>query len=734
MLYAHTKEGMPEREWQHLDDHLCAVAQLAGKFAASFGTSEWAHLLGEVHDLGKASNAFQQYLRSGKGHVDHSTFGGQLLTRQYKDFGRLLAFAACGHHGGMPNGYGGEARSSLDERLEKEVEPVGYDAVFDDLPSFKELLSDAPKMLFDQAPSDCRAFTLSFLVRMLYSTLVDADFLDTERFVSPQRAALRDGRGLSLEQMRAVLSNHMFKLGKGATTPVNEARADIHEVCILASHGKPGIYTLTVPTGGGKTLSSLAFALEHALENGQQRIVYAIPFTSIIEQTADTFKSLFGPDSVLEHHSAYEYHEEEGEDGERFVRERLSMENWDVPLVVTTNVQLFESLFADKPSRCRKNHNLANSVIILDEAQSIPDNVLTPCLAALEELAAHYGTTVVLCTATQPALDAVWPFPVTVTDIVPESRRHTKLFDSRVKIEDIGEQSEEAIAKKVREHNQVLCVVSTRKAAREIYDRLAMDGKIEGLFHLSALMVPAHRSAVISQIRRRLDSGLQCVVVSTQLIEAGVDIDFPVVYREIAGIDSVKQSAGRCNREGREEIGHVYVFDCPETKVSMRWLGQMRSLGQETVSQVKDPFGDEGVRYFFGARYQVQDTDSLGIMKTFANPKKVNSNALPFETCGRVFHLVDSNSVNVFVPWGEEGMHLLDSLRQGDIDIEELRKIQRYSVGVAPWQLEKLEDSSAIAQEGNLEIWTLEPYDGKLENYSDERGLCFEEDKGACVI
>ena len=734
MLYAHTKEDAPITEWQSLEDHLTAVSELAGAFAEPFGGTEWASLLGKVHDLGKASDAFQKRLAGGKELVDHSTFGAQFLCERYKQIGELLSYLVCGHHGGLPNGKNGQVRSSLDERLNKTIDSINLNSIDIDLPSYQDLFANAPSLLHDAQSKEQFAFSTTFMMRMLYSSLVDADFLDTERFVDSQKAALRHKRGMTLKQMKETLSHHMDRLSKGEKTPVNIARADIHDACVAAAQGGRGIYTLTVPTGGGKTLSSLAFALEHAIKNGQQRVIYAIPFTSIIEQTSMTFKSLFGADSVLEHHSAYAFHESGDGDSERFIRERLAMENWDAPLIVTTNVQLFESLYADNPSRCRKNHNLANSVIIFDEAQSIPDGVLTPCLAALEELSAHYGTTVVLCTATQPALEAVWPFQIEPTEIVASDRRHADVFDSRVQIQSVGELSEEALVSRLREHSQVLCVVSTRRAAGEIYDLLAMDDEIKGLFHLSALMVPAHRSELLTRIKERLSNGLPCTVISTQLIEAGVDIDFPVVYREIAGIDSIKQAAGRCNREGRSDIGQVYVFDCPETRIRKYWLGRMRALGEETIASLSNPFGDEGVGYFFRARYQVQETDEYNIMKEFANPDAIDARNLPFETCGHEFRMIADEGTNIFIPWSAEGMDLLTSLRNDSLTIEAMRMLQRYSVNVAPWQRRKLEEQSAIAQEGSLGIWVLEPREGLVEGYSESKGLLLEDEEGACTI
>ena len=744
MLYAHSVPDRPFDEWQTLSNHLSAVASAAAYFAAPFGASEWARVIGLLHDAGKASDAFQRRLRGGREQVDHSSAGAQLLDKRYSDFGRQLAYAVAGHHGGLPNGFDAGARASLEERLHKRVEP--FDAIEGcvDIPSKEEFMAAMPAMLKEPAvvrDTHRSPYVFSFLVRTLYSSLVDADFLDTERVMSEDSAAARRVAGLTLEQMRERLRRHMDALGEVEQTPVNAARASIHDACLRAAVGPSGIYTLTLPTGSGKTLSSLAFALEHAIAHGQDRIIYAIPFTSVVEQTASVFKGLFGDDSVLEHHSSYEFHENEDGKGDeqRFVCERLSMENWDARLIVTTNVQLFESIYADKPSRCRKNHNLANSVIVLDEAQSIPDGVMEPCLAAIEELAAHYAATVVLCTATQPALDAVWPFGSRPKDIVPKEGRFSDLFEGRSRISYDGGMSVDEVARRVCEERQALCIVSTKKAASVLYDAIIGSDGADGAYHLSAMMVPAHRSEVITEIKERLAQGLTCRVISTQLIEAGVDIDFPVVYRELAGIDSIKQAAGRCNREGKGELGRVHVFDCEDTRiVGHSWLARMRSLGQMVIGYESDrgvdPFGDEGVRRFFMERYRIENTDEFGILRDFTDFDRLKSLNFPFESCGERFKLIEDEGVCVFIPWGHGGEAVLADIRAGDCGIGLMRRTQRFSVGVSPWLLRKLQERSAVTRVDGLPCWILEPREGRLEFYSAEKGLTVEDDPGLLVI
>lgn len=753
MLYAHTTDSDDKGTWQPLAEHLENVASQAAVFAESFGAQDWAHLVGLVHDAGKASQAFQRRLEGAKAKVDHASAGAQLLAKDYAPLGKLLAYLVAGHHGGLPNGCEPsepKGRRTLRERLADEVENYSPFLNIVEMPEKGFLATSMPDWLSVKYDSRERmTFAVTFLLRMLYSCLVDADSLDTEQVMSAERAVQRVYRGFSLPQMRDKLADKISSFA--ADTPVNEARADIHAACLEATDGKPGIYLLNVPTGGGKTLAGLDFALNHALKNGQGRVVYAIPYTSIIEQTAGEFKKLFGADSVLEHHSNYEFdkkddekrrHGIDEEDDERYERERLAMENWDVPLVVTTNVQLFESLYSDKPSHCRKNHNLANSVVVLDEAQSIPDALLEPCLAALEELAAHYGTTIVLCTATQPNLDGVWPFEASTNDIVPMQRRHAELFEARTAIEYVGKIEADDLVSRIASENQVLCIVSTRKAAAVLYDRLKELNVDEGLFHLSASMVPAHRSVIFQQIRERLAAGLPCRVVSTQLVEAGVDVDFPVVFRELAGIDSIKQAAGRCNREGKIEKGRVFVFDCSEFAIkdpeeepkerdkrpstTMDWLLNMRELGKATIEQIPRPFADEGVSHFFEHRFKCAKKDKFGVLDDFANWSNLKSTYFSFESCGKNFRFVEDEGVSVFVPWGDGGLALLEKVRAGEVDIRTARAMQRYTASVPRWLYEKLDEQSAIVQYSNMPYRILEPMNGRLRCYSDEKGIVVE--------
>ena len=562
----HDKDG----DWytHSLEEHLAGVAEQTARFAAPLDATQWGDLAGRWHDLGKFNAEFQNYIRresgyereqahleGGQGRVDHSTAGAIHAIETLDLRGRILAYLIAGHHAGLPDwekleeGTGGSLRERLQNRqwLDKTLAA--------DIPP--ELLrAEMPQL---DIPGKKAGFAL--WVRMLFSCLVDADFLDTEAFMDGERTGLRGGYP-DLDALRTQFDRHMDSLMKGAPdTPVNHLRADILRQCRERAADTPGFFSLTVPTGGGKTLSGMAFALDHAIAHGKRRIVHVIPYTSIIEQTADIFRRIFG-EAVIEHHSSLDPDRETA-------RSRLAAENWDASVIVTTNVQFFESLFAARTSRCRKLHNLVDSVVVLDEAQLLPPAFLQPILDALNLLVEHYGVTVVLSTATQPALESRDRRPGekplrgidNVTEIINDPDALYAALE-RVQVrrpDDLNTgRNWPAIADDIARHDSVLAIVNTRRQARELHALLP-----EGTIHLSALMCGQHRSDIIADIKRRLADGKPVRVVSTQLVEAGVDLDFPVVYRALAGLDSIAQAAGRCNREGRLERGEVVVFVPP---------------------------------------------------------------------------------------------------------------------------------------------------------------------------
>ena len=767
VMYAHTDPTGSLDHGQELLDHLTSVATRARAFAQPVGAGEWAYWTGMLHDAGKASVAFQRRLAGAPIEVDHATGGAQLAAERFPNVGRMLSFAIAGHHGGMPNWAGtpeGCHRTPLKERLSKPVEPFrdAYESLVS-LPAESRLMDagSLPNCYTSTRVGEAkeRCFGAYLTAQMIFSSLVDADFLDTESFVTPDRSLARSPGPATIAQLSERLDAYMANLGKRSTSsPVNDVRTEVLRQCVASADADVGLFSLDVPTGGGKTLAALSFGLHHAVRNGQSRVIIAIPFTSIVEQTAGVLKRVFGAENVLEHHSNYGFGDraagrDSGDTPEggrttearlRALRERLLVENWDAPIIVTTNVQLFESLFSNKTSKCRKVHNVANAVVILDEAQTLPDPLLRPTLAMIQALADFANTTTVFCTATPPNLESCWPFASRPRTIVND--RDGSLFSpllgrvtydcSHVEEDPL---SLDDLAEIMMAEQRCLCVVSSQDGARRVYETLkeAMlaAGGADGLFHLSGRMIPQHRSELIGIIRRRLSEGLPCRVISTQLIEAGVDVDFPLVLREVAGIDSVIQAAGRCNREGRlPEPGRVVVFTCPEiAKHGKNWLNSMRDLGIETINRGRrdgfDPFGPRGVAEFFDRRYGVGHgfgEDGLDRGEIFYELVNENGHGraatceFSFERYANAYEIIKDDGVAVFVPWGEGGEALLGRIESGEESADLRRSLQRYSLSVPRW-LVTGEYADSLRAIGPFHV--LEMREGSEGLYSEELGL-----------
>ncbi len=721
--WAHSSQSADKATWQPLRDHLLEVADAAKTFAAGFGGGEIAWIAGLCHDLGKYSSEFQRRLEDPRVRVDHSSAGATLAFRKYGPRGHLVAYAVAGHHGGMPDG-GGADESSLVWRVTQK-----------DIPDFSayarevELPAEAPRLPVSPQPN-LQGFTVAFFVRMLFSCLVDADFLDTERFMQPGKSRLRRGseprtqRALaSVAPLEDSLAEHLRgKMADAAATVVNRRRAEVLEDCLAAAERRPGVFTLTVPTGGGKTLSSLAFALKHSRLNGLKRVIYVIPFTSIIEQNARVFRDAVGGDAVLEHHSNV-MPSAKHPDEEVAGRLELAEENWDVPLVVTTNVQFFESLFSNRPSACRKLHNIVESVVILDEAQMLPVGLLGPCVAAISELARNYRTTVVLCSATQPALEGLFPEGVSSSEI---ARSPSSLYEclKRVQVRNLGVVTNEEIATNFLRHRQVLCIVNTRGHARQVFELLR---KADGHYHLSAAMCPVHRTARLAEIRTRLAEGRVCRVVSTQLIEAGVDVDFPVVARAVAGIDSIAQAAGRCNREGKLERGEVLVFTPAGGEgMSHPWFGRTAAIASTILARESDPLGLEAVHRYFEDLYfyegkppdcgnRPSGLDTNGIMERMEIASK--SLEFPFREVSGLFKVIGDDTVGVVVPYDSECGRLLEEVRADGISRNRGRRLQPYSVSLRLWEYRALEEAGLVEDVDGLAVLR------DMRTYDDDYGL-----------
>jgi len=713
--YAHSLPGEPPEKWQPLEDHLKETAANAKEFASAFGAGDWGYLAGLWHDLGKYSDAFQQRLLTVKdadGHIetksgrpDHSTAGAQYAAKSLGHAGKILAYAIAGHHAGLPDGKSND-QSCLTKRLDKNI--PDYTAS----PDWLLKQSTAQNLPFTLNQKRF-SFQLAFFIRMIYSCLVDADFLNTESFMNDQKSVWRKGYP-SIETIGSRLFNALDALKTNAPqTPINIQRAAILRNCMAAAECIPGLFSLTVPTGGGKTLSSLAFAVRHALKYNLSRIIYVIPYTSIIEQNAAVFRQILGDEAILEHHSNFDPDEEDH-------RSRLASENWDAPLIVTTNVQFFESLFSCRSSKCRRIHNVAKSVVILDEAQMLPVPLLNPTLEALRELSINYGTTIVLCTATQPALSSTESFKNGldgVREIMPEPKALYQEF-RRVKTISLPKISDDEVAERIKAFNQVLCIVNTRKHARLIYEKIQAE---KGAFHLSALMCPAHRTEIIKNIRDALNSGTYCRVVSTSLVEAGVDIDFPVVMRAAAGIDSIAQAAGRCNREGKlSKNGELYIFT-PEEALPPGHFRHTAETAEMVMRQNDDPLSLPAVEAYFRNFFWMQGDklDAHEILKTLTEGNKYGD--YPFRYIADKYKIIENIMDTVIIPWNETARLIIQELRFSDFPASAARKAQRFTVQVPRRVLAQLLSVGSVERihdQFNILI--------NQDTYRNDRGLCPE--------
>lgn len=689
-------------------EHLNGTAERCALFAAPFGAEELGRLAGLSHDLGKYSMEFQRRLAGGP-KVDHATVGAFACWRMGQP---LAAFAAAGHHGGLPDG--GTQGDSPDagtfwgrmKRAERGMLP-------DCSPWTEEIALPSP------APPPCGAEPLSlmFFTRMLFSCLTDADFLDTEAFMD---GSPRPEHPAPLDDLWERLQRHI----SGWFPPqgeLNSRRCAVLEQCIrMGKTQPPGLFTLTVPTGGGKTVASLAFALAQARARarGLRRIIYVIPYTSIIEQTAQEFRTILGAENVLEHHSNAAY-EIDAEATPKTVRLAQAAENWDMPVVVTTAVQFFESLYANRPSQCRKLHNLAGSVILFDEAQLLPLPCLRPCVHAIAQLVQHYGASAVLCTATQPALGPLFAEFLPgrpAVELCPPELCPPESF-RRVCFRQAGRLDWDTLSGQLQQHEQVLCVVNSRKSAQEIFTRLSGEGN----FHLSTLMYPAHRRAKLEEIRRRLREGLPCRVISTSLIEAGVDVDFPAVFREEAGLDSILQAAGRCNREGKRPVSESIVTLFRGEAAPPPLFQTAIGAGRMVLEQYDDIASREAIQAYFHTLLELKGAEAQDI---YGILPKIRTELFPFQSVAERFHMIDSPTRTVYIPLGA-GAELVGRLRAGERSRALFRQLGQYGVSIyenhfaaldQAGDLERLEDGSAIL--------------ATLSLYSEETGLSLEADCG----
>ncbi len=713
--FAHSLEDQEPSNWQLLEDHLKNVSGLAAKFAEPFGGDKWARIAGLWHDLGKFSNEFQAklykangiecHLETKPGKVIHSQAGGHLATiKGWKKADRILSWLIMGHHAGLTD-------FESDEIGAKSLRPkMQYPE------KSKEVLKNVPDWILDQElpqqtiPAGANPL---FFIRMLFSCLVDADFLDTESFMNSEKANLRNHEYRSLESLDLALSRHMDQLCQSASElPVNKVRSKVLNQCRKAAEKSPTVFSLTVPTGGGKTLSSLSFALKHAVKFNRKRIIYVIPYTSIIEQTADVFRRIPGfENAVVEHHSNLA----ETNETRETTRNRLASENWDAPLIVTTSVQFFESLFACRTGRCRKLHNIVNSIVIFDEAQCLPPEFLRPVVWAIRELQRFYRVTPVLCTATQPVLDYTDEFDFkfkegfeSVSEIIENpgslemqlKRVDIQLFANSLDPVNLPNLAEALIG----EDYSVLCIVNLKDDAQTLAQLLSS----ENTYHLSTNMCAEHRSHVLDEIKKDLADGTKkVIVISTSLIEAGVDIDFPIVYRSLAGLDSIAQAAGRCNREGKlNGLGKTVVFR-PERQP--RFISQPASISLEMLenSEPCNLLSSPNYSKYFKQRFWLLGQDALDknqILNLLSGFKNCY-----FRTAADRFRLINDDwQEAVIVPYGES-VNLIDRLLKEEWNQRKtLRRLGRYSVNIPKLLAAQMKKNELITETGYPGLYMLD--------------------------
>ena len=692
--YAHSAKSGDRRKWHRLSVHLEDTAERAAAFLETVGLSEIGRAVGLLHDLGKYAPEFQRRLDNGS-RVDHSTAGAKVAVERYgKQLGKMLAFCIAGHHAGLANGEYGERITALADRIQGSIPSVD--------PVWREQITLPKPETSHLTPRDreTAAFCAAFFIRMVFSALVDADFLDTEAYYDKLDGTEKArGRHPGLRELAGRLNAHLGALAANAAAgEVNMLRGEVLGHVRRQAAEPRGLFTLTVPTGGGKTLTSLAFALDHALRHGQERVIYVIPYMSIIEQTASVFRdALRGDDAevadfVVEHHSTFD--EDKIKEREAQDKLRLAMENWDAPIIVTTAVQFFESLFSNRPSRCRKLHNIANSVIILDEAQTLPLKFLRPCVAALDELARNWRSSIVLCTATQPALgrqDGFCRGFEHLRELAPDPKRLYRTL-KRARIRQQGTMDDRRLAERLSAERQVLCIVNTRRHARELYESISA---VEGACHLTTLMCARHRRETLAKVRGSLADAAPVRLVATSLIEAGVDVDFPVVWRAEAGLESIIQAAGRCNREGRAPVGDVFVFqpaDGDGRKLPTE-IERSTDVAREVMRQYQDdPTSLDAIRCYFQNLYWYAGDASLdakGILRTLR--ERTTSLAFPFETIANEFRLIETPMVPVIVPYrGAAGDDDTVERLVGELEWVErpgriARRLQPYVVQVPPY-------------------------------------------------
>ena len=759
-IIAHTRE---DGSIQSLSEHIEGVAQHCAQFLEQAGLPELAplgRLLAQLHDAGKAQPAFQRYiLGKSDQKAPHSAAGALLATSLLPShpkgcplkrtrIAQLLAYAISGHHRGLYN-YGELETKLKDIDTKDRCKKAEGD--------LSELMSEVQNWVKEHgAKTEAYLRKLASrveeeeqaqaLIRLLFSCLVDADFLDTEAFMDEERKERRHEATsgyASLEVLRDRLTKHMEGFSKAGA--INEARRAFLNQC--REHGRTcpkGYYSLFLPTGGGKTLSSMAWALETALKHEAQRIIYVIPYTSIITQTAGIFREIFGEENVLEHHSDISFSgDEASQEAERYERTRLLAENWDAPIIVTTNVQFFESLFSHKVSRNRKVHSIANSVVVFDEVQMFPTEFLSPMLRLLEDLKHIYGTQLLFCSATLPPFDKDHSSPFkkvndyhqlsdAIQPIVPEDLELFKVFDRVIYHLEEKTYTTEVLAQALGQHASALCVVNSRRDAAQLYRALLETGKeAQEVIHLSRNMCSAHLKERIAEIRQRLKEDIPTIVISTQLIEAGVDIDLPIVYRAMSGLDSIVQAGGRCNREGKRPApGEVHVFSLSDGSKAIGAIAQGQHATRFLLDNDKEPTRSsmplELIEAYYNCYYaSIESFDTKDIGENLYDEDEAKRWRFDFEQASDAFRLIDNVDHDLFVPYAR-GKELIEELQRQTLHLDRrtMRELQQYHVSISKGRYKELMAARLLSEvvvnrDTKQTILVLEP-----QGYDEALGVC----------
>jgi len=718
-LWAHSPG--PDGRPQLLLDHLQNVAEMAGQFSDKFDAGDTGRWLGYWHDVGKVHPEWQEFIREPitRG-PDHSSVGMLEASRVFSP----LAFNIAGHHGSLMNIEGLRDRIDRKSRDQRILEALAIARRV--VPTLNELAPGTPSRFSGSADDPSLRRQLEFWIRIVHSALVDADSLDTEAHFDPERFQLRRAEYRKIEELWPVLESHQDRLIENSTGHVNEIRAEIYRECIQRSSDPQGIFTLTVPTGGGKTLSSLAFGLRHALEHDLDRVIVVLPYTSIIEQNAAVYRDILGDRAVLEHHSGVHESAQSGEESERERWQRLASENWDVPIVVTTSVQFLESLFSHRNARCRRLHNVVRSVVIMDEIQTLPPSLLAPTLEVLQHLVEDYRISLLLSTATQPALTSRPGFAGlrNVTEIVPAvAPVFAKL--ERVEYELHLEEpwSWSRVADRMMESPRAMTILNTIRDAMELLEVLDDPDAL----HLSTQLCGAHRRAVLDEVTRRLKSGDSVRLVATQVVEAGVDLDFPLVLRALGPLDRIVQAAGRCNREGRLDRGRAVVFRPESGRLPPGAYATGTDVtavlaAEESGLDFHDP--ELPLRYF----RRLYDSRNLDQKSIQSDRERLN-----FENVGRAYRLIEEDSRSVVVTY-QDSMTLLDAIsakarKRGGLSRRDFRRLQPFIVSLREYAFKKAEMRGLcqeVFEEAGLWQW--------VGTYDPMRGLSFEIPKGEDLV